>query len=232
MIYPVWTHHVSCRNPKRIISLPPTIRLISWTIWWPVLWILNSQRRHFRIQVEFCGLSFEKTVEDIDPGLCLWCGRHFRDVPKNTKSVLCEVLGPLIRLGARRHREISLPKSFSCSWRKGLEQKINCFRWFRIFGHILKRSKTPERSPRSISPAVFSKDRPQNQIESSDVWSHVQESHPITITKTRSYLQVNCYIILFQHHSEGHCCVRSRHLHKVPAPCYIETRLDQFFYHT
>ena len=111
--YPVWTHQVSRRDPKRIISLPRTIRLISRTIWWPVLWILNSQRRHFWIQVEFYDHSFEKTAGDIDLDLSLWCLRHYRDVSKNTKSVLCEVLGPLIRIGARRDHRIYVPKSHS-----------------------------------------------------------------------------------------------------------------------
>ena len=64
----------------------------------------------------------------MDLGLSLWCLRHYRDVPKNTKSVLSEVLGPLIRLGARRDHENTVQNRTHASWRKDLEQKINCFR--------------------------------------------------------------------------------------------------------
>ena len=113
VIYPFWTHQVSCRHQKRVISLPQTFRLISRTILWPVLWILNSQWHHFRIRVNFCWPYLEIPAGDMDLGLSLRCCRPLRDVSKNTKSVLSEVLGPLIRLGARRDHRIYVPKSHS-----------------------------------------------------------------------------------------------------------------------
>ena len=79
------------------------------------------------MHVEFCDLSFDKTAGDIDLGLSLWCLRHYRDVPKNTKSVLCEVLGPLIRIGARRDHRIYVPKSHSCLLTQGFGTENKLF---------------------------------------------------------------------------------------------------------